>query len=162
MPIGNQIDQALNFLQDNEEFRPLLDFVSKRFDYLTRMRLLEAIKARAAIDYINQSLALGRKVVVFHDYNEGGGINPFDLTFSDDAKTSRYRDGKHEDVALKPLYEDFIRQNPYVKELKFSSYGPPLQTLTRRVPEGVDLQRHRLEEEARRRQDAVQRRQQRP
>jgi hypothetical protein len=44
------------------------------------MRLLEAIKARAAIDYINQSLALGRKVVVFHDYNEGGGINPFDLS----------------------------------------------------------------------------------
>lgn len=135
--IGNQIDQALNFLQENEAFRPLLDHVSKKFDYLTRMRLLEAIKARSAIDYINQSLALGRKVVVFHDYNEGGGINPFDLSFSDDDKTTRYANGKHEDVALKPLYEDFIRQNPYVKELKFSSYGSPLATLTGAFPKAL-------------------------
>lgn len=135
--IGNQIDQALNFLQDNEAFQPLVDYVAKRFDYLTRMRLLEAIKARAAIPYIKESLALGRKVVVFHDYNEGGGINPFELTFSDDAKTTRYANGKHEDVALKPLYEEFVRQNPYVKDLKFASYGPPIETLTGAFPNAL-------------------------
>lgn len=135
--IGNQIDQALNFLQDNEQFRPLVDYVAKRFDYLTRMRLLEAIKARAAIDYINQSLALGRKVVVFHDYNEGGGINPFDLSFGDDQKVPVYKNGKHEDVALKPLYEEFVRQNPYVRDLKFADYPAPIETLTGAFPKAL-------------------------
>lgn len=135
--IGNQIDQALNFLQDNEQFRPLVDYVSKKFDYLTRMRLLEAIKARAAIDYINQSIALGRKVVVFHDYNEGGGINPFELEFNDKDKVPVYRGGKIEDVELKPLYDDFVRQNPYVKELKFSDYPAPIATLTAAFPKAL-------------------------
>jgi hypothetical protein len=56
-------------------------------------------------------------VVVFHDYNEGGGINPFDLEFSDDAKASgdATRTASTRTLELKPLYEDFIRQNPYVK-----------------------------------------------
>lgn len=135
--IGQQIDQGLQFLQDNEEFRPLYDYVAKKFDYLTRMRLLEAIKARAAVPIIKQNLALGRKVVVFHDYNEGGGINPFDLMFGDEQKASRYKDGKHEEVALKPLYEEFVRQNPYVKDLKFSSYRAPIAELTAAFPDAM-------------------------
>lgn len=135
--IGNQIDQALNFLQENEPFRPLVDIVGKRFDYLTRMRLLEAIKAESAINYINQSLALGRKVVVFHDYNEGGGINPFDLTLDPNTTVSSYENGKYKPVNLKGLYDEFIRQNPYVKDLKFADYPAPITTLTKAFPKAL-------------------------
>ncbi len=135
--IGDQIDQALNFLQENEQFRPLVDYVAKRFDYLTRMRLLEAIKARAAIPFIQKNLDLGRKVVVFHDYNEGGGINPFELDFSPEAKTTVYSNGKMTEVGLRDLYQEFVRQNPYVKELKFSAYPAPIAALTTAFPDAL-------------------------
>jgi hypothetical protein len=41
------------------------------------MYLLESLKAREAVPYIKKHLALGRKVVVFHDFNKGGGFHPF-------------------------------------------------------------------------------------
>jgi hypothetical protein len=137
--IGTQIDQALNFLQEAEDgkYRPIYDLVSKKFDYLTRMRLLEAIKADASIDFINQSLALGRKVVVFHDYNEGGGINPFELTIDPSQETSVYQGGKQVMVKPAELYNEFRAQNPYVGDLKFSDYPPPISTLTRAFPKAM-------------------------
>ena len=53
--------------------------ISDKFDYLSRRYLLESIKAREVVPHIREHLALGRKVVVFHDYKKGGGFNPFVL-----------------------------------------------------------------------------------
>lgn len=137
--VGEQIDRALNFLQEAEDgrYRPLYDAISKQFDYLTRMRLLEAIKARAAVPYIQENLDLGRKIVVFHDYNEGGGINPFDLVIPPDTKTTTYADGKHVEVSVNDMYDDFRRQNPYIADLKFASYLPPIAELTKAFPSAM-------------------------
>ena len=44
------------------------------------MCIRDRIKAEEVIPHIREHLALGRKVVVFHDYNKGGGFNPFDLS----------------------------------------------------------------------------------
>ncbi|MEN6631327.1 MAG: DEAD/DEAH box helicase family protein, partial [Candidatus Polarisedimenticolia bacterium] len=99
--IGKRIDEALKFLReaDDRKFLPLYDIVSKQFDYLTQLRLLEAIKAQAAIPYIKKSIALGRKVVVFHDYNEGGGISPFEMSIPEDLEvTVTGSDGKQKKV----------------------------------------------------------------
>ncbi|MDF2653526.1 MAG: type restriction enzyme res subunit family protein, partial [Paenibacillus sp.] len=41
------------------------------------MYLLEAIKARGAVDLIKQYRDSGKKVVVFHDFKKGGSIHPF-------------------------------------------------------------------------------------
>lgn len=88
--IGTRIDEALNWISErargnkeqgieaDEGARVLSDVLSKRFDYLSRRYLLEAIKAQESLDYVRKHLALGRKVVVFHDYKKGGGFNPFD------------------------------------------------------------------------------------
>jgi len=51
----------------------------KNFDYLSRMRLLEALKAEAAVPYIQAQLDLGRKVVVFHDLIQGKSLDPFGM-----------------------------------------------------------------------------------
>jgi hypothetical protein len=137
--VGEQIDRALNFLQEAEDgrYRPLYDAISKQFDYLTRMRLLEAIKARAAVPFIQENLDLGRKVVVFHDYNEGGGINPFDLAIPPNTKTATYQNGKHVEISVNDMYDDFRRQNPYIADLKFASYLPPIAELTKSFPDAM-------------------------
>ena len=82
---GEQIDAAMKLIWDKQstdkanqkKWRDLSDHVRKNFTYLRRLQLLEAIKADAAIPDIQKHLDMGRKVVVFHDYNKGGGINPF-------------------------------------------------------------------------------------
>lgn len=94
--IGTRIDEGLEWLQDRARtardkaregddaaqaeasaWAELSERISKRFSYLNRAYLLESIKAKHAIPYIEQHLKQGRKVVVFHDYNQGGGFHPF-------------------------------------------------------------------------------------
>ncbi|MGM0858675.1 MAG: LPD38 domain-containing protein [Pseudomonadota bacterium] len=94
--IGTRIDEGLEWLQERartarEQGREgdeqaqaeaaawdeLSERISKRFNYLNRAYLLESIKAKHAVPYIQQHLKQGRKVVVFHDYNKGGGFHPF-------------------------------------------------------------------------------------
>jgi hypothetical protein len=92
--IGNKIDEALEWLGDKAQaeaisqekidrakretgMSELASVIKDQFDYLSRRYLLEGIKAEAVIPIVKQHLALGRKVVVFHDYNKGGSINPF-------------------------------------------------------------------------------------
>lgn len=53
------------------------DQIGEKFDYLSRRYLLESIKAREVVPHVREHLAMGRKVVVFHDYKKGGGFNPF-------------------------------------------------------------------------------------
>lgn len=79
--IGAKIDQALDWLRNGEDgkYSAFHKKASEQFDYLTQSRLLEAIKANASIDIIKQHHALGRKVLIFHDYNQGGGFAPFDF-----------------------------------------------------------------------------------
>lgn len=76
---GRKLDAALKYLNEaeNGKYRPIYEEVMRTFDYQRRMFLLESMKARAAVPMIKQHLALGRKVVVFHDYNKGGGFSPF-------------------------------------------------------------------------------------
>lgn len=54
-------------------------YIADKFDYLSRRYLLEAIKAKEVIPHVKEHLAMGRKVVVFHDYKKGGGFNPFNI-----------------------------------------------------------------------------------
>jgi len=99
--IGNQIDEALQWLgeqsrsapKDDGGFSALRAAIEDKFDYLSRRYLLEAIKATEAIPIVKAHMAMGRKVVVFHDYKKGGGFNPFNV------QPSRVKDGSDEDSA---------------------------------------------------------------
>ncbi|RDL44369.1 hypothetical protein DN730_08165 [Marinomonas piezotolerans] len=64
---------------DNGKERPyskLADTFNKSFDYISRVKLLEAIKADEAVARTNAHLEKGRKVVIFHSYNVGGSVDP--------------------------------------------------------------------------------------
>lgn len=86
--IGTRIDAALTWLReeggriaeaggDRRGVDALKFAIDEKFDYLSRRYLLEAIKAAEVIPHVREHLAMGRKVVVFHDYKKGGGFNPF-------------------------------------------------------------------------------------
>lgn len=76
---GKKLDQALEYLNsaENGKYRTIYNAVMDTFDHQRKMFLLESMKARAAIPIIKEHLALGRKVLVVHDYNQGGGFSPF-------------------------------------------------------------------------------------
>ena len=94
--IGNQIDDALNWISEKRReagredmgFATLGDLINEKFDHLSRRYLLEAIKATEVVPIVRQHMALGRKVVVFHDYKKGGGFNPFDIKMPGNASES--------------------------------------------------------------------------
>ena len=124
--IGEKIDEGFKFLWDTKgkdgrsKYSDLLRVINKRFDYLARLQLLEAIKAEEAIDQIKKHLALGRKVIVFHDFNEGGTTNPFVMKgFSGDDAS-----------AVEAQYDDFKRERPDLINLKLD-IPAPLVTLRR-------------------------------
>ena len=87
--IGQRIDEALEWFEDQGKktndkdrkaaLRDVRKVIADKFDYQSRRYLLEAIKAQEVIPHIREHMAMGRKVVVFHDYNQGGGFNPFDM-----------------------------------------------------------------------------------
>lgn len=94
--IGNRIDQALEWVQDQGQqqkdatkkagFQALNDAVRQAFNYQARRYLLEAIKATEAVAIVRRHMELGRKVVVFHDYKQGGGFNPFAKLYEETTK----------------------------------------------------------------------------
>lgn len=93
--IGARIDEALQWFEEKRKaigesplgtkdprkaaLYDVQKLISEKFDYLSRRYLLESIKAREVITHVKEHMAIGRKVVVFHDYKKGGGFNPFDL-----------------------------------------------------------------------------------
>lgn len=120
---GAQIDGILDFIRqeaygkgpDKDAYTALLTSVNRQFNHLRRMQLLEAIKARLAQADIDKHLALGRKVVIFHDYNVGGGFNPF----------------RPADAAAAEGYVKLIAARPEVEDLNFTGYLPPVQEIKR-------------------------------
>lgn len=88
--IGNKIDEALAWLTEKTKgdrndqavrgYDALRSVIEGQFDYLSRRYLLEAIKAQEVVPIIKKHMAMGRKVVVFHDYKKGGAVNPFDIS----------------------------------------------------------------------------------
>lgn len=121
--VGTKIDAILQHISEGarstdkalaDGFQTIDKAVSRNFSYHKRMQLLEAIKARAAIPDIQKHLAMGRKIVVFHDFNIGGGTNPFlGLNIAED------------DNALKAM-ADLMTAHPDLEKMDFSGYAAPM------------------------------------
>lgn len=158
--IGQKIDDGMDWLRnaENGRYRRVADVVSERFDRLARVRLLEAIKANAAVPYIKKHHEIGRKVVVFYDFNTGGGSNPFDVSdllekakineknkdIAEDQKfvdvpvrgqgKTEYQKVKTERVPFSKVLEEFMRERADLQSLNFSSLKSPLKTLLAAFP----------------------------
>lgn len=137
-PIGQKIDEGLEWLREHDEFRVLYDIAIARFGYLERRFLLEAIKARDIVPMVKEHLALGRKVVIVHDYKVGGASNPFH--FEKDGSTQYVYSaatGRHEVVELDPIIERFQAARPDLAKLAVSRMPPALSTLTAAFPDAL-------------------------
>lgn len=94
--VGNEIDRAIEWIRDKaKESRQakkdnpdaidgwahieaeLNEELFGKLGHLIRRYLLEAIKAKEVIQHVRDHMAIGRKVVVFHDFKKGGSRNPF-------------------------------------------------------------------------------------
>lgn len=135
--VGAKIDEGLTWLREAEEgrYRSLYEVVNKRFDYLERQRLLEAIKAKEAIPLIQQWHQLGKKVVVFYDYNQGGGFSPFELTNSANVPILiTKKDGSTgETIMFKDLVAEFAAKRPDLIAID-TKLPPPLEALRAAFP----------------------------
>lgn len=133
--IGQEIDRGIDILwseklgDGNYKYGNLLRAVLSRFNYLSRERLLEAIKADAVVDQIKMSVALGCKVVVFHDYNDGGGFSPFNF----DGKTFS---GQNDAGEILSQYEQFKREHPDLVNMNLS-FSSPIATIKSTFPNAL-------------------------
>ncbi|TFH49579.1 MAG: hypothetical protein E4H01_03970, partial [Lysobacterales bacterium] len=87
--IGNKVDALLDWLNQSDDSlsreqksvkSAMNGMIRDQFDHLSRRYFLEAIKAEASVAIVKEHMALGRKVLVFHDFKLGGGFNPFIIT----------------------------------------------------------------------------------
>lgn len=91
--IGNEIDKGFELFW-TREFRENYPILSKRiskkhnYNYITQ--LLECIKAREINVRIQQHLDLGRKVVIFHNYNNSLPKHPFQIDIEELLEKKEY------------------------------------------------------------------------
>lgn len=136
--IGARIDEALEWVSEQRRaaesssgFSLLADALDKRFDFLSRRYLLEAIKAAEVVQHVRANLDAGRKVVVFHDYKKGGGFNPFELSHV-------VEDGEGSDTELAADFNralgEFHAQFPDLVRYPFETMPSPISLFQREFP----------------------------
>jgi GGDEF domain-containing protein len=131
--IGAKIDEGLQVLWEDKRYRELWRLVQEKFDHLSRRYLLEAIKAREAVPLVKEHLALGRKVVVFHDYKKGGGFNPFDLSaYRNSGQEVATGDG--EQATLGALVQGFEAERPDLAKLDLRGLASPIEVFGQHFP----------------------------
>ena len=124
--IGQKIDEGLAFLRDNRDrYEELHEHLNSAFDHLARRYLLEAIKARDAVGLIREHRRLGRKVVVFHQFNKGGGFHPFDVGGISPAMGEK----------LHAQARDFAAERPDLVDLPLKDLASPVETLKQAFPD---------------------------
>jgi len=143
--VGRLVDDGMEWLRTAEggRFSPLAEALRDKFDFFSRLFLLESLKARAAVPVVREYLKQGRKVVVFHDFNKGGGFNPFAFVERGDNKEESVSvvnaEGKRETVMVKwdDIVREFREQRPDLAALDFKGLGSPLGVFAREFPDAL-------------------------
>ncbi|WP_043767457.1 GNAT family N-acetyltransferase [Algiphilus aromaticivorans] len=123
--LGTKIDEGLTWLRDQKspEMQAAASVVEDRFKYLQQMYLLEALKARHGVDLARQHMGRGRKVVVFHGFNKGGGFHPF--RFPD---TDQTVEANGKSFTMQDLNAALRRQRPDLTKLPLDDLKSPIET----------------------------------
>lgn len=143
--IGTRIDNALDWISEQSQehsrsknegpngYSTFGDVLNKKFDYLSRRYLLEAVKADEVLQHVRDHLALGRKVVVFHDYKKGGGFNPFDLGPLSEQGTEEH--SVQAAAAYNEARAEFRKQFADLISYPFATMPSPIEVFKREFPE---------------------------
>jgi hypothetical protein len=110
--LGAKIDEIITKMMSTPRLRTLSKKIGVA-DYLQRRFILESLKAREAVPRIRQHIALGRKVVVFHDYKLGGSANPLGANLMGDEYADYTDDGgQKQRVRLVDAYRELQSHFP--------------------------------------------------
>ena len=129
--IGKQIDEGMKVATEqgvpdgSQKYGKLHSIFQNKLKGNKTRYLLEAIKAKAAVDLIKQYADSGKKVVVFHDFKKNEAENPFVLTDDDFA----YMDEVDKATARRQ-YEDFCRDHPELINLDLKDLQSPIERVT--------------------------------
>lgn len=141
--IGNQIDDALNWLSEKSRsnkgyngYAVLRQAIDEKFDHLSRRYLLEAIKATEVVPIVRQHMAMGRKVVVFHDYKKGGGFNPFKIErvkepIGNDVSQESFESARRFNAAL----DEFNSKFKSLVNAPLGEMDSPIEVFSREFPD---------------------------
>ncbi|WP_031485682.1 LPD38 domain-containing protein [Maridesulfovibrio frigidus] len=102
--LGQRIQSGIESMWDHKKYPALSGIVHKAFDYHYTMSLLEALKAKNAVERVQQHLDIGRKVVVFHSRNKGLPDHPFNR-----ARFARFASG---DPKIMKQFDAWAASNP--------------------------------------------------
>ncbi len=122
--VGDDIDRGFDVLSDARNgftTSGFTEYMTKRFDYQTKKRILEAVKAEAAVPMIKEYIRQGKKVVLFHD------------TKIDTPLRHPFRIERAELESMTPEmqeeYKRFARENPKLINLDFGQLKPTLEVM---------------------------------
>jgi hypothetical protein len=120
--LGYRINEGMKLFYSydkefSEKYKYLSQRVYRKWRYLYVNQLLEGLKAVSVIDRIKKHLELGRKVVVFHGYNNALPSHPFRFT-PDVLLDAEDRDNSHTVQALREEIELFEREYPHLVNLE--------------------------------------------
>ena len=119
--LGEKIQKGMNILQNYKDYPLISRQLSRFYTYNYITSLLEGLKAKAAVEEIEKNIALGRKVVVFHNRNTGTPIHPFHLN------NSYLFKGIEDAKSLDEEIDRFEQEHPELVNLKLDDLKNPIE-----------------------------------
>ncbi|RDY58594.1 DEAD/DEAH box helicase [Flagellimonas nanhaiensis] len=137
--IGARIDQGKELLYSSdfrERYKYLSKYHHRKFNYNYTNQLLECIKAKEVISRIEEHLKLGRKVVIFHNYNNSLPSHPF---YFEANKLIRSEEESVDKIGLHEDIERFNQEYPELVNLDLSNLVNPRQTIKECFPNALEI-----------------------
>lgn len=132
--LGAKIDEGISKMSNYEKYPYLSSHYHKKFTFLYKNQLMEAIKAKWAVDRVSKHLELGRKVVISHTYIENTPSHPFRFSTADIISPN------NEDyLNVRRDLETFNAENPEYANIDLSGLKSPIQTIQEAFPGRVVL-----------------------
>ena len=133
--INDGMEIVLGFKDYREnEWRELYNAVQGKYTFIYQSQLLESVKASASLERIRKHLALGRKVIVFHNYIGKILKHPFDFS---DLRPRAAGDEKEVIAARDQLIaeiEAFHKKYPQYGKLDLGELGRPVDIVMKAFP----------------------------
>lgn len=135
--LGEKINEGMKEMsQFNREFAKKYPILSgrahKKWNFLYMNQLMEGIKANNSVDRIQEHLDLGRKVVVFHGYNNALPSHPFRFTIEELFTRAEMADPKnvHAMAQAEAEIADFEIEYPQYANMSLNELSNPRRKLS--------------------------------
>lgn len=125
--IGAKIDEGMSIIYKEKKYNALVQPMNKKWNYIKRAQFLEAVKSQGISEHIDDLMAQGRKVVVYHNFNKGNTENP--LNFQQISEADEYDISEEELKRMEQLQKKFDNPDPNNEEALTDSEIEELENL---------------------------------